>query len=140
MLVPIFSQNKNLPKYQTKGSVGFDISANKNTLIKKGEINYIPTGLTIATPEGYGLFIFARSSLFKKGLMLANSVGIVDRDFNGKEDEIKIIVLNFTDRDIEINADERVAQGVFLPTEKGQWVSYNPTEKSRGGWGSTGEK
>lgn len=140
MLVPIYSQNKQLPKYQTKGSVGFDISANKNTIIKRGEIEFIPTGLTLAVPEGYGLFIFARSSLFKKGLMLANSVGLIDQDFNGKEDEIKIIVLNFTDHDIEINTDERVAQGVFLPIEKGRWISYNPPQNSRGGWGSTGEK
>ena len=138
MLVNIFSSNNTLPKYHTEGSVAFDISTNCDTKIVAQSMVYLPTGLIIEVPEGFGLFIFARSSLPKRGLMLANSVGIIDNDFHGKNDEIKLIVYNFTDKIVSVKNEERIAQGIFIPIEKAKWKPFVPNNNSRGGIGSTG--
>lgn len=128
-----------LPAYQTAGSSAFDICAREDTTIKAKEINLIPSGLIIATPPGYALIISARSSLAKKkGLMLSNGIGVIDNDYCGPEDEIKISVYNFTDQDVTVQKGERIAQGLFLKNEKCQWVEKPiDTDKSRGGFGST---
>ena len=66
-------------------------------------IALIPTGLVIRAPEGHFLGIFARSSTpLKRGLMVANGVGVVDEDYCGPNDEVKIQVLNFTDAPVHV--------------------------------------
>ena len=85
-----------LPAYQTAGSAGFDIYARENTVIAPKAIALVPSNLIIATPPGYMLVIASRSNTPKrKGLMVANGIGIVDSDYSGPEDEIKILVYNF---------------------------------------------
>lgn len=139
MKVPINNKNNNLPQYQTEGSIAFDFSANRDEIIAPKSVSKILTGCIIKVPEGYGLFIFARSSLYKYGLMLANSVGVLDNDYCGTNDEVQILVYNFTDLPVKIKKGTRIAQGVFIPIEKVQWISYTPASKSRGGIGSTGK-
>src|SRR5690606_15801668 len=91
-----------LPAYQTAGAAGFDLAASENLTVQSGEVALVPTGLVMAVPEGYFLGVFARSSTpLKRGLMVANGVGIVDSDYSGPEDEIKIEVFNFTGRPVE---------------------------------------
>src|SRR6185295_14520706 len=86
-----------LPKYQTPGAAGFDLAASADVTIPPGTIALVPTGLVIQVPAGHFLGIFARSSTpLKKGLMVANGVGVVDQDYCGPADEVKIQVLNFT--------------------------------------------
>ena len=66
-------------------------------VVQPGEVTLVPTGLVIEVPDGHLLGIFARSSTpLKRGLMVANGVGVVDPDYSGPKDEIKIEVLNFT--------------------------------------------
>jgi deoxyuridine 5'-triphosphate nucleotidohydrolase len=85
-----------LPAYQTPGAAGFDLAASVDMTIAPGEVTLVPTGLVMAVPSGYFLGIFARSSTpLKRGLMVANGVGIVDSDYSGPGDEIKIEVFNF---------------------------------------------
>lgn len=129
-----------LPQYQTTGSVGFDFYARENTEIKPKEIVLVPTGLIITTPPGYMLALFSRSSTpRRKGLMIPNSVGIVDQDFCGSEDEIKIFLYNFTDQTAIVEKGERIAQGVFVRIDKGEWEENDEiVTSSRGGFGSTG--
>ena len=70
----------------------------------------------IAVPNGYFLGIFARSSTpLKRGLMVANGVGVIDADYCGPADEIKIQVLNITDAPVKVTAGDRLAQGIVLP-------------------------
>jgi len=93
-------------------------------------------------PRGHFLGIFARSSTpLKRGLMVANGVGVVDSDYCGPTDEIKIQVLNFTASPVTVNAGDRIAQGVILPFVRAEWQEEEAAASatSRGGFGSTGQ-
>jgi dUTP pyrophosphatase len=129
-----------LPKYHTHESAGFDIASSADITIAPGEVVKIPTGLVIAAPKGHFLLIAARSSLsFKKGLTMANGIGVVDPDYAGPNDEIQIIVYNFTGAPVEVRKGERLAQGIFLPIEQAQWEEVDALrDVNRGGVGSTG--
>ena len=86
-----------LPAYQTSGSAAFDLAASALVTIAPGEVALVPTGLVIEVPAGMFLGIFARSSTpLKRGLMVANGVGVVDSDYCGPQDEVKIAVVNVT--------------------------------------------
>ncbi len=130
-----------LPQYQTKGAVAFDLYARIEDVIKPKELKLIPTNLIIETPEGYMLMLAARSSLAKKkGLMMANSVGIIDQDYCGDTDEIGLMLYNFTDTDVSIEKGERLAQGMFVKIERGEWNEVQDMNtKNRGGFGTTGQ-
>ena len=130
-----------LPSYETAGAAGFDLAASADVTIGPGEVRLIPTGLVIEVPRGHFLGIFARSSTpLKRGLMLANGVGVVDSDYCGPNDEIKIQVLNFTASPVTVNAGDRIAQGVILPFVRAEWQEEETAASatSRGGFGSTG--
>lgn len=134
------TQDAVLPKYHTSESAGFDIAANADTIIAPGQVAKIPTGLVIESPKGYFLLIAARSSLpLKKGLAMANGIGVIDPDYSGPSDEISIIVHNFTSAPVEVKKGERLAQGIFMPVEQIEWEQVDEIRKeSRGGYGSTG--
>jgi len=130
-----------LPHYQTSGSAGFDLSASVDITIPAGTIALVPTGLVIQVPAGHFLGIFARSSTpLKKGLMVANGVGVIDEDYCGPSDEIKIQVLNFTASPVDVKRGDRIAQGLFLPVTRVSWQEEagDLREGSRGGFGATG--
>jgi dUTP pyrophosphatase len=96
--------------------------------------------LVIGVPAGHFLGIFARSSTpLKKGLMVANGVGIIDSDYCGPADEIKIQVLNITDAPVKVARGDRLAQGIILPAPRVEWEEVQDIPRpSRGGFGSTG--
>ena len=129
-----------LPQYQTQGAVGFDLYARIPTLIKPRAIERVPANVIIAVPNGYVLFIIARSSLpAKRGLMLANGVGVIDHDYCGKMDEIHVQVYNLLDKDVLIERGERIAQAIVSPVAKVEFNESNQfPSQSRGGFGSTG--
>ena len=129
-----------LPKYETAGAAGFDLAAREDMVVAAGEVALVPTGLVVAVPANHFLGVFARSSTpLKRGLMVANGVGIVDSDYCGPRDEIKIEVLNFTAAPVTIRRGDRLAQGVVLPYVRVEWVDgAAPTEPTRGGFGATG--
>jgi dUTP pyrophosphatase len=129
-----------LPQYQTPGSVAFDLASSQDMVIAPRDIQLIPTGLVITTPPGFMLMLASRSSLpLKKGLTMANCVGIVDQDYCGPQDEIKIQAINLTEKPVEIKKGERVAQAMFVSIGRAileEAVEFQATE-SRGGFGST---
>lgn len=129
-----------LPKYGTEESAGFDIAANADVIVPPGGVVKIPTGLVIESPKGHFLLIAARSSLpTKKGLAMANGIGVVDPDYAGPNDEVHIIVHNFTENPVEVKKGERLAQGIFLPVDQAEWEEVTQIRESdRGGIGSTG--
>jgi hypothetical protein len=68
-----------LPAYQTTGAAGFDLASSVDMMVQPGEVTLVPTGLVIEVPKGHVLGVFARSSTpLKRGLMVANGVGVVD--------------------------------------------------------------
>ena len=129
-----------LPQYGTGGSAAFDLAASDDMTIAAGEITLVPTGLVIEVPAGMFLGVFARSSTpLKRGLMVANGVGVVDSDYCGPNDEIKVPVINVTSQPVRVSAGDRIAQGILLPAPRVQWEEVEEVvAASRGGFGSTG--
>ena len=129
-----------LPIYQTTAAAGFDLAANEDVVVAPGAVALVRTGVVIEVPPGFVLGVFARSSTpLKKGLMIANGVGVVDPDYAGPEDEIKIEVYNFTPRAVEVQRGDRLAQGLLLPCARADWELVDQLrERSRGGFGATG--
>jgi len=129
-----------LPAPATGRSAGFDLAAAVDLEIPAHSIRLVGTGLVIAVPDGYFLGIFARSSTpLKKGLMVANGVGVIDADYCGPDDEIKIQVLNITDQPVIVARGDRLAQGIVLPCPRVEWQEVDAMEvPTRGGFGSTG--
>ncbi len=134
------SSSVSLPRYESEGAAAFDLAAATDVTIPPGQVVLVATGLVIEVPRGMFLGIFARSSTpVKRGLMVANGVGIVDPDYCGPEDEVKIAVLNFTTNPVLVRAGDRIAQGVLLPATRVSWQEIDAVgTDSRGGFGSTG--
>jgi dUTP pyrophosphatase len=86
------------------------------------------------------LAVFARSSTpLKRGLMIANGVGVVDSDYCGPTDEVKIPTLNFTGQPVQVLKGDRIAQGILLPSPHVVWEEVGELRPSaRGGFGATG--
>ncbi len=128
-----------LPVYKTAGAAGFDIAVREALTLQPGERRIIPTGLVVCVPAGYVLLVFPRSSSAKKGITLANGVGVIDEDYCGPEDELKLPIYNIGAEAYVVERGERLAQGVFVPIARAQFVETESLESpSRGGFGSTG--
>ena len=132
-------QSLPLPSYETTGSVGFDLLARETTIIKQGTIELIPGNIIIETPPGYMLVVASRSSTpRKKGLTQPHGIGIIDQDYCGPSDEIKIQMYNFSDKDVTIEKGEKIAQGVFVKVDRFEFEEVEQIkDASRGGFGST---
>ncbi|MCE2402944.1 dUTP diphosphatase [Candidatus Poribacteria bacterium] len=128
-----------LPKYETGGSVGFDLLCRESAEIAPQEIALIPANIILETPPGYMLMICMRSSTPRKvGLMMAQGLGIIDNDYCGEEDELKIQVYNFTDEPVTIERGSRIAQAIFVRVDTAEWNEVDQMiSTSRGGFGST---
>jgi dUTP pyrophosphatase len=129
-----------LPAYGTSESAGFDLAAAHDATIAPKSIALIRTGLVIEVPSGHFLGIFARSSTpLKRGLVVANGVGVVDPDYCGPSDEVMIQVLNVTDADVSVKRGDRLAQGIVLAAPRVVWDDVRDIRVSaRGGFGATG--
>ena len=130
-----------LPSYETPGAAGFDFAASADIEIAAGTIALVPTGLVIQVPAGHFLGIFARSSTpLKRGLMVANGVGVIDPDYCGATDEVKVQVLNFTQAAVQVRKGDRIAQGLLIPVARADWRECDGElrEGTRGGFGATG--
>tara|TARA_B110001454_G_C12687071_1_gene420636 strand:- start:1126 stop:1575 length:450 start_codon:yes stop_codon:yes gene_type:complete len=138
------STNKdfNLPKYQTEGSVGMDLSAsiNENIVINPGEWKLIPSGIAISLPENLEAQIRPRSGLAAKyGLTVLNSPGTIDTDYRG---EIKVILINHSSEIFTVKNNERIAQMVFNEVKKislKEVDDLDDTNRGKKGFGSTGQ-
>jgi dUTP pyrophosphatase len=129
-----------LPDYGTAEAAGFDLAAAEDLTIAPRQIALVRTGLVIEVPTGHCLAILARSSTpLKRGLMVANGVGVIDPDYSGPADEIKLQLLNITDSDVQVRHGDRLAQGIVLPTPRVTWEEVSEIrETTRGGFGATG--
>lgn len=131
-----------LPKYMSAGAAGMDLYAclDEETVIEKGKIKLISTGLKIALPNGYEAQIRPRSGLaLKHGISLVNTPGTIDADYRG---EIKVIMINFGEEDFLIKPGERIAQMVINKIEQIQWEitdQLDETDRGIGGFGHTGK-
>ncbi len=129
------------PKYATLLSAGVDLKANIDEPIEIGPLGraLIPTGLYIALPEGVEAQVRPRSGLANKfGITVLNTPGTIDADYRG---EIKVLLVNLSDKPFVVNGGERIAQMVVARHEKVEWDEVevlDDTERGAGGFGSTG--
>lgn len=131
-----------LPTYGSEFSAGADLySDEEEFVIAPGETRLVHTGLAVEIPEGFGGFIYARSGLAsKKGLAPANKVGVIDADYRG---EVMVALFNHSGTKQTVAAGERLAQLVIAPFLKAEFIEaeeLSDTERSDGGFGSTGRK
>lgn len=129
-----------LPVYHSAGAAAFDLASNEDAIVRPGEVRLVATGLVVQVPEGFFLGIVARSSLpLRKGLIVANGMGVVDSDYCGPGDEVKVQVCNITTADVEVRKGDRIAQGLVLPSVRVEWDEVDDHGvASRGGFGATG--
>lgn len=130
-----------VPSYQTDGSVAFDLYARKDITVTPFTPTIIPANVIIEVPHGYFLMLASRSSTpIKKHLMVSNGIGVIDQDYHGKDDEIGVQVLNFSQHDVTVKKGERIAQALLVKIAKVSEFDESGAmkEKSRGGFGSTG--
>jgi dUTP pyrophosphatase len=131
-----------LPSYSTKGSAGMDIRAavEKEIILEKGNIDLIPTNLSVEIPDGYEIQVRPRSGLaLKHGIGILNSPGTIDSDYRG---EIKIIMMNFSNEDFAVKRGDRIAQLVVSRVYSARLIETNDLNDSRrgkGGFGHTGK-
>jgi dUTP pyrophosphatase len=128
-----------LPAYHTDNAAGFDFYARETVTIAPKAIGYIPLNVAIALPAGHMILLASRSSTPKRGLMLANGVGIMDCDYAGNNDEYKAVVYNYTDAPVEVARGDRIAQGIVLRSDQIEWEEVDDLDTpDRGGFGTTG--
>ena len=124
-------------------SAGMDLKANIEEPVTIAPLQrvMVPTGLSIALPEGTEAQIRPRSGLAAKhGITVLNTPGTIDADYRG---EIKVILVNLSDTAFTVNPGERIAQMVVARYEHVEWEeteSLDETERGAGGFGSTGVK
>ncbi len=137
--IKLFDKSLPLPEYQTKGSAGIDLYARVEVTIPPHEVGYIPLNVALQLPKNYWALLSARSSLHKKGLMLANGIGVGDYDYRGPNDEYLGAVLNFTDNPVTVQKAERIIQLIVMNRELVKLSLIDEfSDNNRGGFGSTG--
>ena len=143
ILIKRLSKNISLPKYETEGSSGMDLTANVNKVIEiqPGKSEIIPTGLAISIPKNYEIQIRPRSGLAAKNqISVLNTPGTIDEDYRG---EIKVILINLGEKKFKIEKGLRIAQMVLCPVIKAELEEVDELDKTKrgsGGFGSTGIK
>ena len=131
-----------LPKYETSGASGVDLTAFIEEAIdlKPKESFLIPTGLSVAFSEDFEIQIRPRSGLAaKNNISVLNTPGTIDSDYRG---EIKVIIYNHGSENFLINNGDRIAQMILTPVLKMEFEEVNNLPKSirgKGGFGSTGK-
>ncbi|MEM9683008.1 MAG: dUTP diphosphatase [Pseudomonadota bacterium] len=130
-----------LPAYETPGSAGLDLAAavTEPVTIEPGARALIPTGITMALPDGYEAQVRPRSGLaLRHGITLPNAPGTIDSDYRG---EVQVIVGNLGDAAFVVTRGMRIAQMVVAPVTRISWSEIDAlpeTERGEGGFGSTG--
>lgn len=137
------AQGLPLPRYETDGAAGADLRAalpeGAPVTLQPGERALIPTGLTIAVPEGCEAQVRPRSGLaMRQGLTCLNTPGTIDSDYRG---EVGVLLINLGQESVVIARGERIAQVVIAPVVRAAWRAVDgldETGRGAGGFGSTG--
>lgn len=125
-----------VPKKGTEYSAGYDLTAVSVTYLPSGRIKY-GTGIAVEIPDGHVGLLFPRSSVYKTGTMLANSVGVIDADYRG---EIMAIFNNCNERSYQVG--DRIVQLIIMPYPSITYIEVDElstTVRGNGGYGSTGK-
>jgi len=140
VLITRLDESIPLPRYAKGGDAGADIVSRIDITLKPGERALVPTGISIALPDGYAAFVHPRSGLaIKHGVTMVNAPGTVDAGFRG---ELQCIMINHDQHEsITFKKGDRIAQLVIQKVERAEFVEVRDLPGSgRGsdGFGSTG--
>lgn len=130
-----------LPAYATVGSAGLDLRAHleEPKVLQPGERVLVPTGLSLALPEGFEAQVRPRSGLaLKHGITVLNSPGTVDADYRG---DVGVILINLGAEPFTIAPGDRIAQLVLAAYAQVEWAPVEvlpETGRGAGGFGHTG--
>ena len=126
-----------LPKRQYPTDAGADLMSTQDVDIYPDEQKMIDTGVGVKIPKGFAGFVFNRSGQGKQGIILPNSVGVIDSDYRGT---IKVPLRNLSDSPYKIKRGDRIAQLVIIPVVLAEFVDHwNDTQRGTGSFGSTGQ-
>ncbi|HEY5008944.1 MAG TPA: dUTP diphosphatase [Caulobacteraceae bacterium] len=132
-----------LPAYETEHAAGMDLRAavpeEAPFDLRPGQRAAIPTGLTMAIPQGFEGQVRPRSGLaLRAGVTCLNTPGTIDADYRG---EVKVILVNLGEEEFTIRRGDRIAQLVIAPVTAAVWnevATLDETARGEGGFGSTG--
>ena len=129
-----------LPSYAKGGDAGADIVSRIDITLEPGERALVPTGISIALPDGYVALAHPRSGLaIKHGVTMVNSPGTIDAGYRG---ELQIILINHDPREsVTFKRGDRIAQLVIQKVERAEFIevrSLPGSHRGTGGFGSTG--
>ncbi len=129
-----------LPSYAKAGDAGADLCTRIDLTLKPGERVLVPTGISIALPNGFVALVHPRSGLaIKHGISIVNTPGTVDAGYRG---ELQVILINHDLKEsISFKKGDRIAQLVIQQVERPEFIEVQDlpgSERSTGGFGSTG--
>jgi len=140
VLVKRLDPDMPLPAYAKAGDAGADLCTRVDLTILPGERVLVPTGISIALPNGYVALVHPRSGLaVKHGISIVNTPGTVDAGYRG---ELAVILINHDkEQSVSFKKGDRIAQLVIQQVERAEFVEVSQlpgSERSTGGFGSTG--
>jgi dUTP pyrophosphatase len=141
VLIKRLDDSMPLPSYAKAGDAGADLATRIDFTIKPGERMLVPTGISIALPNGYVALVHPRSGLaIKHGISMVNTPGTVDAGYRG---ELQVILINHDlTQPVSFKKGDRIAQLVIQKVERAQFVEVENlpgSERSADGFGSTGK-
>jgi dUTP pyrophosphatase len=140
VLVTRIDKSMPTPSYAKGGDAGADLSTAIDFTIAPGERKLIPTGISIALPDGYAAFVHPRSGLaIKYGVSMVNTPGTIDAGYRG---ELQVILINHDlTQSVSFKKGDRIAQLVIQKVERAEFVEVTQlpgSQRASGGFGSTG--
>ena len=140
VLIKRLSPDVPVPFYAKGGDAGADLVTRVDITLAPGERALVPTGISIALPDGYAGFIHPRSGLaIKSGISMVNTPGTIDAAYRG---EIAVILINHDrEKSVSFSKGDRIAQLVIQKVERANFIEVKQlpgTERGEGGFGSTG--
>ena len=138
--IEVLINAETIPTYSHPGDAGADLSSAEDIVLNPGERATVATGVSIALPTGYVVFVVPRSGLAAKhGITVVNSPGTVDAGYRG---ELKVTLLNTDLREpFTINKGDRIAQMIVMPVVQARFIPVDKlpeSERGESGFGSTG--
>jgi dUTP pyrophosphatase len=142
VLITRLDESVPMPTYAKPGDAGADLTARVDVTLQPGERALVPTGISIALPNGYVALVHPRSGLaIKHGVTMVNAPGTVDAGFRG---ELQVILINHDPKEaISFKKGDRIAQLVIQQVERAYFIevqSLPGSDRGAGGFGSTGGK
>lgn len=138
--IKLFDKELPAPEYKSEKAAALDLYARETVTIQPGVVGMVPLNIALELPKNHWVLMSARSSLHKRGLMMANGIGVGDEDYCGDNDEYRAALLNYTKEPVTIERGERIVQMIVMQREPVEVEIVEKLEgKDRGGFGSTGK-